>query len=512
MVNLLKSIDTLGENFELRYGKSKTLKTSCGGCVTILASAWLLFTFIFFISQLFDSTELELSNSEQYSELPPKINMYENMILPIVGSSAGVLVKKEITPKVFTFKLSFTKMEAIEGSTKQKFTKTTFDFTDCAKLKERGLDLVDRLLESAGATTKEFVNDFGLCPDIQKTDMENLFIQGNLIHLPYTIMTLEVYPCSLSDNTQCAPEEGMTSAEAVVMLPQISFDPENKENPLFTIPVIDYKILINPKITVINKIFVQQNEIFDDTLDFFPEKLKEEYSSIDRVVEDSIMRPDTAGVNCEKPQEPDCTQYAKLIFEASGKKLVMKRNYVKVFNTLGELGGMRGVIIMLIGLGYGTFCGCFQSSEILEEDFFCGKKNYEAYKKKFKKEKKSTGCCGCGGEDEDAFSNLKDENEDGIELMKVSQFVKLMSLMGMKDHHLKLVTPLMVMNIDRMSQKNEMGYQQAYQNFLAYQPKNEIEKKIRGYIMENLPEWLKKEGSQSEVFKVEDLNQQSMAM
>lgn len=96
MEKLLQKIDLLGENFSLRFGKEKKLKTTCGGCVTIAATVWLTTTFIFFIGQLFDSTELELSNAEQFTDIPPKIELYRNMIIPVVGASAGVLVKKLI--------------------------------------------------------------------------------------------------------------------------------------------------------------------------------------------------------------------------------------------------------------------------------------------------------------------------------------------------------------------------------------------------------------------------------
>lgn len=499
MVKLLQNIDLLGDSFELRYGKSKKQQTVCGGIVTILTTIWITATFYFFISQLFDSTELELSNSEQFSEAPGKIDLYQNLALPIVGADNGIFQVKQIIPKIFTFKLTFFDIDFDENKD-IKIKKKEFNYVDCAILKERGLDLLDRFLESAGKTTIEFINDFAYCPNIEKDDLNELYVQGNIIFSPFRYMVLTALPCTLPAD-QCAPSETLSSAEVVVTLPQISFDPENKDNPLFTLPTIEYKMTVNPAITIVNKIFFQENEIYDDKLDFFSEKLKDSYASIDRIVEDSIQRGNEE-TNCDlSDTEKKCFPYARMIFESTGKKLVQKRNYVKVFNTLGEMGGMRGVIIMLIGLGYGIFCGCFKGSDIVEREYYGGKKNFNEYRNRYtkiKKEKKvccrMCRCCCCKVEEEDALTMLKEENEDGVELMKTSEFIKFMKIISMKDHHLKLVTPLMIMNIDRFSQKSNMGYRQAYQNLMAYEPKNEVERKIKDYIANNLPNWLTSDG------------------
>lgn len=139
MEKLLQKIDLLGENFSLRFGKEKKLKTTCGGCVTIAATVWLTTTFIFFIGQLFDSTELELSNAEQFTDIPPKIELYRNMIIPVVGASAGVLVKKADITKIYTYKLSFFTMgDDNSTSTSVTFNKKTYDFIDCDLYEERG--------------------------------------------------------------------------------------------------------------------------------------------------------------------------------------------------------------------------------------------------------------------------------------------------------------------------------------------------------------------------------------
>ena len=96
---------------------------------------------------------------------------------------------------------------------------------------------------------------------------------------------------------------------------------------------------------------LKQVYIYDEKVDFFKEKLFANYSEVDVVYSKTYIRDGlTATTKCLLPKCADTADYVSINLRSGGTIVEIKRNFPKLFSTLGELGGFIEIVVLIFGL------------------------------------------------------------------------------------------------------------------------------------------------------------------
>jgi hypothetical protein len=119
---------------------------------------------------------------------------------------------------------------------------------------------------------------------------------------------------------------------------------------------MDESLYLQSKIRYVKDIRLKQVEVYDDQYDFFQEKLNTKFAEVDTVKTATLNRIH-GNFYCD-PNEADhtvasfCEPYLEINIRSGGKKVTIKREYAKIFNVLGELGGFSDLMIVIFSFIY----------------------------------------------------------------------------------------------------------------------------------------------------------------
>lgn len=499
MGNIIKKVDNLSDEFSLNYGKNKRLKTNFGGSLTLLILLFILIASSTFISRYFDPTRAEISVSKEFNATYPKINLIKGNIFPILSfiKDERDFIKIEEIPKYFTITANVFKVGHMEVGNPDSVI-----FESIAQIEYKACNQVQHKKKFEIYEGFQYVQDtaemYGLCPDV-KNDT-SFFVEGHIFSPPKTVFELRIYPCSLSDSTQCKSEEDMEFLEMAVVLPKQSFDRKNFDEPIKWLPSVELTPIINfesRKKTVIN---LMKTQIFDDVYDFVDEILTNEFIEIETVRENSAPRKNK-GVYC-KPEDIfkfplKCSLYLQLEFNSGGRLIVIKRNYKKILDLMGEIGGVSQVLFTVFSIFFAVVGGIFIRQVLTTEVLGVKKKEITQYidlEMKDKKKKK------------EEFGNLIKEfnecNHDGIRYIKNINDFEILGEAFYEEYHRKLL-PLVFLNRIKLSlekKKNEtrdklkseagngINFNDAYIKLMeGVESDDPTLRKLNKFILENLP-------------------------
>lgn len=80
----IKSADKIGNPLEFNFGRRPRFQTILGGFFTIIAYGVILFVAYSFISSVFDTRQVDVSTSVEFTESYPEINLAQSSIFPII--------------------------------------------------------------------------------------------------------------------------------------------------------------------------------------------------------------------------------------------------------------------------------------------------------------------------------------------------------------------------------------------------------------------------------------------
>ena len=186
-----------------------------------------------------------------------------------------------------------------------------------------------------------------------ETAEEDSLIQGSKLNLPFSIQEYIIYPCSLPDPAQCASLEELSALQiGLVQFVRVAKYSE-KGDPLE--PALDPDTIFYVDVTTRTEItnFFKMNQIYDDDIGIFSDRLTQEYIDTDktRTVTGSRL---TRSVYCTKQQINSglCEYYTKIIHRASNEKMVIERRYKQFFGVISEIGGFNDLIILVLWVFY----------------------------------------------------------------------------------------------------------------------------------------------------------------
>jgi hypothetical protein len=212
------------------------------------------------------------------------------------------------------------------------------------------------------------------------------------------------------------------------------------------------------------------------------------------------------GVTCTKAEieAEDCTPYISFEFIGSNKKTVIKRDYAKIFNTLGECGGVKEAMLMIVGFFYFVW-RYFREDDYLERRVF----NMRAFDAKmlFGKYSDPSGLQKKEGDQlqkevKEAMNEVIERDQDGIEMIKTFNKFKVLDELFFGEEE-RVLMPFVVANwakrdmklkkSDTVQTKSVMTIKEAHFKLMNKIPKNDIQKEIKEFLLKNLPEGLEPE-------------------
>ena len=350
----IKSLDFLGQKFSLAFATNTgKFQTTLGGYITLLMGAITLATFFVVMSQYFDKSSPVVTTSTELDDPKLSHNLYRERFfapLAIVVGPKYIVENKEryVTIKARVDNAHYNiKTQDISFSLFKEW-----DFVPCDQLSDpfmkkyikdiMPLDGFDKIL---------------LCPDF-KGEEEDFTHLDDYIEFKHKWASIVVYPCSLPDQSQCAPAAEINQA-------QLTFTHVKKllRTESFNDPVNDFvlrrDISFDTGLSKLVKFDVRSNKVIDDAYRFSPPSVKSEYathipSSIDYKIRDAKQ------LHCSKTQinmgvVGGCQAYITFSFAGSGELIVHRRNYKKLTTMLGEFGGMLKVITTSIFVVYSFY-------------------------------------------------------------------------------------------------------------------------------------------------------------
>lgn len=287
--NIISRFDYLGDEFTFNYEDSPTFQTICGGLISILIILIVLATSWITIAKLWDETNPEVSISQITGTDPPLMNLYEEGLSFAFGSylDPNIIKPAEMLRYFTPIGMSY-EMELVDIETGLLVPKVkdivTFvkcqDLVDKASIRHYDKDPEEKLL----------ANTFGLCPNINnETDWT---LKGKLAQPPIHAISLSIYPCSLPNPGDCATAAELNRLVLQITRIQKDYDPTDKKDPVRYIPTFDEGIHLNTEVTKFKQIQFKENEIWDDTLDFFEPTLRAKFINSARELSDFAKRSD----------------------------------------------------------------------------------------------------------------------------------------------------------------------------------------------------------------------------
>ena len=299
--------------------------------------------------------------------------------------------------------------------------------------------------------------------------------------------------------------------------------------PLSTVGSIDEILSIDYRLNKQIRMVLNKVELYDDKYDFFKESLKKEYSDIDRITSQIAIRETNFPVvpiidlRCDPANIQLCQGYMSIEISSGGKKITMTRSYPKIFNVIGELGGFIDIVMLIFGILYVISKIQKDTEQIkkallgnlftLEREQLKGKIPPD---KKLEEEKLK--------KIEETEQEILDEAQDGILLQRRMLEMGVLNDLLFKDYH-KALLPYMIKQqaenrlvrekvqessnvfasilqgnnsrvVDKKQEqiygKNrvevEMSSKEAFSKLWSNEPKTELEKIIRDYFLQNLPD------------------------
>jgi len=370
MVNfkvLASKLDLLAPQHELRVGGRSRLQTIPGAFLTLLNLAAVVLASVFIFMQYLKTDNPTLSEESINKEDYPKIDLVKHNLLPFfVAYYDDVLpLPAAEIPKFLT--VTYNKYKYIsdpKNPTEQPTLVTTkFKVLPCGELLAQGKS---HLVPSVGSPVlKGMIESVGVCMDV--SDGEG-YVMGREADPEYDIASLEIFPCTLTEG--CAPPEDYRKISFVMTLPSALANYSNYEKPISYKASADDYYYLNPTTGQRYHTRLMTGEIYDTRPGFGKKTLRTTYAKPERVLPSQIERNLTK-FSCDASELDDWTCAPYFVFEwvSGGLITQVTREYKGIFQTLGEIGGIKEIIAMVFSFLYAWYHTRARKSIILHKVF-----------------------------------------------------------------------------------------------------------------------------------------------
>ena len=507
----LKRIDRFAESFTFKYPQNTSRQfTFKGALLTILSYACLIYFGYSFYRKYTDSKNVETSISQEVSQNTPRMDILESGFYPIFSFARDPLINIPVAlvPRYYsmTGRLMELKLEGqlqpggkLNNLPPPNNFITEFEFKPCFQIQSK---FKEKII-AGNEVARSHIDKYGMCPDLKESD--EFYIEGNFYSPPRVQVVIQVSPCKLLDSTQCMTKRDIAATSFAITLPKISLNPEDEKNPTKIVPDIGGFEFIDPDSNSKLDIMVQKNEIWDDKSTLGNAEMVAEFFSVESRAFSTKKHPRTK-YHC-LPTDPDhrCTHYFLVNLKGSDTVNKIKRTYVGILSTLGELGGIFDLTLVVLSLLYAVSVLISCSERDLEANFL----DRGRLESTVKSVTRTLG----GGPEVRKRQNLNEgvivdsvfaDLMDGVDLVKTKMQANLFiqTFLGEEE---KCLLPLILalrelksrtklkqgahggQRPEDQKKASQMTYQEAFSRVLDKQPKNDIEKAIKEFFINEIP-------------------------
>ena len=543
-----KNLDFIGSELQLNYTPNGRFQTKVGGFISFTV-AFLVSLVVYTSFRNLLSTDSPVATvSTVYSRKGPRFDLLKEKVFFHYGffnqgraySTIQEMseINKFVTIKGFLF------LDQGIHPNGDRIASYEFElvFKPCSQLVDT--TILEDLMQHK--ESRDMIHFFGLCPELA-SGRDKYFVQSKLQDPPSYAIRLFVFPCSLPNSSDCASISEFRGTQLLHTNTRKGFDVSNYENPLYSIVEFDGYQQIDPAISKLVFYKIRDNEVWDDTHDFFEKRLRAKTADYFLDYRDSRTR-NINQLHCDAkilnvPNQIECEPYISISIISSGEKRVIVRTYSKFFNTLGEIGGTAEIFMIFAFLVYFKYNSFYltkflkrevfevKSIKKLKRFFFKGKYKKSAkinsgqhlrgqgedFNQQIREQRDVPGQSRRFGENRNQNKILKEEAFDlkqvnkllneqikeslsGVSLFRSLNELKILRKIFLKPKHRKLL-PMVLLNIKRQEslqnhQENQVGplptnsnlsVDQALEQLNSEEPKSEIEKIIDEYIIDHLP-------------------------
>jgi hypothetical protein len=348
----IKGLDVMAQPVNLNVEGRNGFKTFFGLLMTIFYFLGLASIAVYIGATYFDTTGPTVISQATEESVYPVQNLGENRILPalFVSTPFGQLfpasdVLKYITPLYYQLTINTT-IGADGVTTSTATTVKQIPVIPCslvlsnpksAKMYDAYMD--GNIIFKLNATKSLF------CAN---TTEDQLKIEGGGDDLVQSYFLLELYPCSLTDTSQCATSRDLMGIRIGNMGPSVSLDLSNFEKPIelnvHVGPIYSLSEQLLQKYyyklarTVVNDVYGLTNVPI----------LRVNYSTAITPIVNSGSRI-ASQLTCTIPQilNKSCLPYMSFLYASSGLKTSITRTYKTIMRTLSEIGGMNTLAFII---------------------------------------------------------------------------------------------------------------------------------------------------------------------
>jgi len=350
----------LGRPMVLRIGGRATHQTMYGAILTLISLSLTFWSGLGYFSDFLDHSKPSIVESSTETYNFPKMELGSDGIAPIflLMLNNEVItaseIQKYITIMVYSFKRNLD--DSVEPN---KFTLLN-PSVPCNQLSAEKLT---RMYPYSHVDDEAFLNGFqkdSICIDPQP---EMFFVQGRLSDRFRHTILIDVLPCGLEN---CAEIQPTDSLALILVNPSFSFEPNDFNRPIKSIPKFNPILTLNPKSHTRFEHLLKRNLVYDSTGIFRKESLTKNYTTIDEVIKVVNTRDESfqrcfPGFYCEP--------YLTIEYKATGSSVKTVRVYKSLLDTLASIGGMNKVISMAVGIVY-ALLHFFASGNLLVRGIF----------------------------------------------------------------------------------------------------------------------------------------------
>jgi hypothetical protein len=345
-------------------------KTKTGTLFTVIYLLVLISVVVVQVRRYLDRTN-PATSSENYShEEYPRINLTKNKIVPaIIAYYNDTLpfsmdeLKDYMTIKAYSIKWTPKEVNYSAGEYDDTLkVRDEIPIITCKELIEKDPSVFD--FYDKDSPTYQTLIDFGMCVD---STHENFYINGKGTDDLWEQISIFIKPCSDAyftyhpdgyriTNSFCPEIEDLQAINFIITTPLASYDYTNHDNPVTYIPNFDDIYYMNPTATQLYTAKVRNRIIKDYTGLFAKWTDKLNFFEIGQTLFTQAYR-DYQQYGCVPEamwaeDENYCRSYFIYTLQASGEIQINKRAYVTIFDVLGSIGGINGILILILGAAY----------------------------------------------------------------------------------------------------------------------------------------------------------------
>lgn len=366
----LKSADVISPKVDLNVGGRDGVKTYFGTLLSFIyvfgSVYWAYMTVSEFFSTANPFSYAEVFVQEEY----PYIDLKAGSMVPLFFAYAGETdsIAAENITRYLTIEAIKTKWisKVVNGEAVTENELSKFETVPCSQLTESEKPPYEYLKNSKYLT--EMMSNYGICIRSNNT----FSVSGKGSDEIFETITYALRPCSLPNPADCANLTEMKLLNFYLLMPSTSIDHANYAKPTKLISTADDIFYLSPNYKQIYTAKLKTNEV-SDFRGFNPEwTVKEKFYDLALTTTNSGAR-DESQIYCTPTEitdnSPDCISYFEYVIQSTGIINRQKRRYKEFTDTIGDIGGTKEVIYLLVMLLYWRYNSISRDNYLIRKVF-----------------------------------------------------------------------------------------------------------------------------------------------